>query len=723
MLNMNKLNGIVYIFALVLIPQLLSGQGYRLCDVHQHTTFTDGSYSMGRVFAVCDSMGLAWWANSEHGGISGRNGILSGLDTGKSINWDSSVSKGDSLREGQMWRWQTIRDFSYPYLVSERKKYPDRMIIQGLEWNVPGHEHASMAVVEQPDAVVRFEYQFDNNDKDISGGKAEGWEKSTAAGHAKTLEGLTWLQENYPTNSWVIPAHPERRGQWSIADFRDCNNIAPDVFFGFEGIPGHQRSPNRGEFSPQSNTYGGYTYGGAGWMTAKVGGVWDALLSEGRRFWLYSFSDFHSTHGDFYPGEYNKTNVYMPENNRIEHLADYLRSGNVFTVSGNLIDNLSFRINNHTMGETHFTANQQIVLSIEISQPKDAFPLHHVDLIEGVVGGYHLQGTPAYNADSVSTTRVIKRYLASKTPSGKIIINDIIIPASGHTYYRLRGTHHAPGTTGETDMNGNPLPDNTPNTSEKTLNDLWFYSNPIFVKQVNNAIEIVSHRGAIHLAPENTSASIRKALEHGTKWIEIDVRTSKDGVLYNFHDMILSRTTNGTGFFHQHTSQEIDRLDAGSWYSPEFAGEPVPRVADLLDSLKGKANVYFDVKDADLKQLIQLVREKGYTDKCFFWFGSLAKQREFLSLAPDLKIKVNASTVSRLKEWLEECYPVKPAIVETGIGNITHEFRSFCRSQGIRIMPIITGENTSRYRDAILLEADMINIDRPEVFQDMLLKF
>jgi glycerophosphoryl diester phosphodiesterase len=235
--------------------------------------------------------------------------------------------------------------------------------------------------------------------------------------------------------------------------------------------------------------------------------------------------------------------------------------------------------------------------------------------------------------------------------------------------------------------------------------------------------EIVVHRGANHLAPENTFASINKALEYGVQWIEIDVRASKDGVLYDFHDMVLNRTTDGTGFFHQFTSQEIDRLDAGSWFGPEFAGEHVPRVAELLDSLQGKANVYFDVKSGDLQQLIDMVREKGYADKCFFWFGTATRQREFLSLAPDLKIKVNAATAEQLQEWIDECSPVTPAIVETDVKSITPEFRSFCRTHGIRIMALILSDDTSSYRDAVLQEADMVNIDQPEVFREMLLVF
>ena len=58
-------------------------------------------------------------------------------------------------------------------------------------------------------------------------------------------------------------------------------------------------------------------------------------------------------------------------------------------------------------------------------------------------------------------------------------------------------------------------------------------------------IEVVVHRGANYLAPENTVPSALKALEHGATWVELDVRKSKDGVLYNLHDETLDRTTDG----------------------------------------------------------------------------------------------------------------------------------------------------------------------------------
>ncbi|MDR1919726.1 MAG: hypothetical protein LBQ65_08795 [Tannerellaceae bacterium] len=722
-----KKNLCIYLLSLFLIipAEHVCGQAnpsYRLCDFHQHTTFTDGSFSLSQVFAVCDSLGLAWWANSEHGGAAARNGLLSGLDTGVEVKWTREQIKGDKAASGNMWRWQSIKEYATPYILSHRKDYPSRVIIQGLEWNVPGHEHASMSVADNHEAVARFEYQFDENDTDIEGGQSQGWKKSQASGHAKTLEALAWLQENHPQTSWVIPAHPDRKSLWSIADFRDCNTIAPDVCFGFEGIPGHQKSIDRGEYALRNHTYGNHTYGGTGWMCARIGGLWDALLSEGRHWWIFSTSDFHNLRNDFYPGEYNKTYVYMPAAIEAKELASYLRSGNAFVVSGNFVNDLSFHINASAMGETCYTKDKEVTVSIEVSQPSGIKTplLHHIDLIEGVVGGYKIAGTADYQVDSVSTTRVIKRFDKLKFTNGKTSLSYTFSPVAGHTYYRLRGTHHPPGTAGETDAEGNPLPDNSPNTAEKVWNDQWFYSNPIFVKQAKTALEVVVHRGANRIAPENTLASIQKALEHGATWIEVDVRSSKDGVLYNLHDPSLNRTSNGKGLLKDFNSTEIDKLDAGSWFDPAFAGEQVPRIDEVLDFLKGKAKVYFDVKEADLAQLIRLVRDKGFTEDSFFWFGHLGRQREFIRLAPDLQIKVNASSVAKMKQWMEEC---KPAIVEVGVRQITPEFRAFCHSHGIKIMATILNHSAPSYHELLASEADMVNLDEPEAFEDWLQNF
>ena len=230
-------------------------------------------------------------------------------------------------------------------------------------------------------------------------------------------------------------------------------------------------------------------------------------------------------------------------------------------------------------------------------------------------------------------------------------------------------------------------------------------------------IEVVVHRGANDLAPENTVASADSALAHGAKWIEVDVRTSKDGVMYNLHDDILDRTTDGKGFIYDHNAAEIDLLDAGSWYDEKFRGLHVPTIAQMLDDLQGRAYVYFDVKQCDLTQLVQLVRDKGYTDRSFFWFGKEEMLREFVTLAPEMKVKVNAGDIERLEYWRTLC---QPAIVEVHADQLTPEFQQYCHEHGILTMVGAQGESLEDYRKAIETGADMINLDKPELFEQLL---
>jgi len=86
----------------------------------------------------------------------------------------------------------------------------------------------------------------------------------------------------------------------------------------------------------------------------------------------------------------------------------------------------------------------------------------------------------------------------------------------------------------------------------------------------------VAHRGAGKLAPENTLAAFKLGASHGYRMFECDVKLSADGVPFLLHDATLERTTNGRGLAGELPWQALSRLDAGSWHSPEFAGEALP---------------------------------------------------------------------------------------------------------------------------------------------------
>lgn len=119
----------------------------------------------------------------------------------------------------------------------------------------------------------------------------------------------------------------------------------------------------------------------------------------------------------------------------------------------------------------------------------------------------------------------------------------------------------------------------------------------------------VSHRGAAGTAPENTLAAIDEGHRLGAESVEIDVQLTADDQLVLMHDTTLERTTDVAEVFPgrdpynvgDFTLAEIGRLDAGSSFDPEFAGEPVPSLGRALDRLREHdMNLLLEVKNPEL---------------------------------------------------------------------------------------------------------------------------
>lgn len=545
--------------------------GYVKGDFHQHTTYTDGSNSIETQFYMCNKYGLDWWANSEHGGgyptdASGSLLIAPPFDKLDGKYFDSFTPNpiiGNNVMSGShqvMWRWQSLRDYSFNDIKRLRNTYSNRVILQSYEMNVPGHEHCSMGLIAnqfdaQPNCIplCEFEYKFDNSDNDTLGGKTQGWTKSANTGHAKALEAAAWLQSKYPTQSYLVFAHPERKKLYTAADFRDFNNAAPEVAFGFESMPGHQKSATRGEYTKTADGAG--TYGGCGIYAAKIGGLWDALLGEGRHFWLFASSDSHAvgsdaqmnTGGDFFPGEYQKNFTYVSDRTSAQSIIDGLRSGNTFVVEGDLIDSLNFTVNNAVMGQYVQSTNNTAVVKIIIRDPQNANynsyssyanpAVDHIDLISGNYTSKITPGTAEYSSAVNASTKVIARFDAvggvkdangltstkwTDIGGGVKQMTITISNITGNTYFRLRGTNIGLNVANQTDVNGNPLSDTLiANNAAEAFADLWFYSNPIFTgPSVSTPVELKSFGAQVN--NKTVKLSWSTATESNNRGFEVE---------------------------------------------------------------------------------------------------------------------------------------------------------------------------------------------------------
>ena len=111
--------------------------------------------------------------------------------------------------------------------------------------------------------------------------------------------------------------------------------------------------------------------------------------------------------------------------------------------------------------------------------------------------------------------------------------------------------------------------------------------------------EIIAHKGASGVAPENTIIAFQKALDLGVDMIELDVRHTMDEEIIVFHDSTLERTTNGRGSVERKTLAEIKELDAGSWFDLAYSDQKVPTLKEVLDLVDGRAKVLIEIKHMD----------------------------------------------------------------------------------------------------------------------------
>ncbi|HEY9089295.1 MAG TPA: glycerophosphodiester phosphodiesterase family protein, partial [Anaerolineaceae bacterium] len=150
---------------------------------------------------------------------------------------------------------------------------------------------------------------------------------------------------------------------------------------------------------------------------------------------------------------------------------------------------------------------------------------------------------------------------------------------------------------------------------------------------------VLAHRGASAFAPENTLAAFRRAVELGAHGVELDAKLSADGHIVVIHDQTVDRTTNGSGKVRQKTLAELRELDAGSKFRPAFAGETIPTLEEVLESVGRQCLVdveltnYASPFDPLPERAAALVRRMGLQAQVIFtsfFPGNLARARRVL---------------------------------------------------------------------------------------------
>jgi glycerophosphoryl diester phosphodiesterase len=159
---------------------------------------------------------------------------------------------------------------------------------------------------------------------------------------------------------------------------------------------------------------------------------------------------------------------------------------------------------------------------------------------------------------------------------------------------------------------------------------------------------VIAHRGSSNAAPENTHAAFARAVSDGADLIEFDIRMSRDGVLVVFHDRRLVRTTDGSGRVRDLPLSALRPLDAGAWFGRQFAGERIPTLEEVLESVPLRVGLNVEVKtdgdrrrnDAVAGELVRQLRARGGARRVLVSSFDHGVLRTLHTIAPDLPLGV-----------------------------------------------------------------------------------
>ena len=488
-------------------------------DHHIHTQYSrDAMHTVDKQVSKGTEYGLDWMVITDHGGTAHQKLSI---------------------------------DQITPDIKAARRVYGNTAIYQGLEWNVPGAEHATVILpptVSTVSILKQFELLFDGtvlaDAKKISNA-------NSSDGESYAVAGLKWLADQ--VSAGVIPMalmfanHPTRKGLDSPAEIRAWRDAAPGIALGWEGAPGHQAAgistksggpgSGRGYYDnafDEKYSFSGYrpndkenplrTYGGFDWATARVGGLWDSLLAEGKPWWITANSDSHqmfketlvggnltasgaldsaiynqtgkyanavdkgtpiTTYGDYWPGFYSRTIVSSISRSYVT-LMKAMKAGLILTTHGGIIDGADIRVTTSddvrgvtTGGRTFVTKGGSVTATITIdlaSRPNYGgfIPqLKKVDLISGPITG------PVTDQQTMfaPSTKVEKTFEIKQT-SGQVVLTYTYKNVGNSFYLRYRGSDGKKLAANGVDPMMDVLGDSDPWT------DLWFYSNPVFIDAI-----------------------------------------------------------------------------------------------------------------------------------------------------------------------------------------------------------------------------------------------
>lgn len=228
----------------------------------------------------------------------------------------------------------------------------------------------------------------------------------------------------------------------------------------------------------------------------------------------------------------------------------------------------------------------------------------------------------------------------------------------------------------------------------------------------HGGIYVIAHRGAHRDIPENTLAAYQQAIDLGADFVEIDLRTTKDGYFVSIHDRTVDKyVIDATeGNVRSFTLAQLKAMDIGSRISAKWKNERVPTLEEILQLCKDKIGIYLDLKDAEIEPVARAIQAKGM-QQSVVWCISPTQVAAVRAACPDCIPMPDPESEETLPAMLRE---TTPKIVAPVWRDFSSTFAAKCHSAGALVFVDERRSSEDNWQQALDWGADGIQTDAPE---------
>ncbi len=234
------------------------------------------------------------------------------------------------------------------------------------------------------------------------------------------------------------------------------------------------------------------------------------------------------------------------------------------------------------------------------------------------------------------------------------------------------------------------------------------------MRKPHNGTYVIAHRGAHHGMPENSLPAYQKAIDLGCDFVEIDVRTTKDGKFVSIHDSKIDDYVPGKkGRVNELTYDELRALDIGIKKGTQWEGTRIPSFEEILQLCQGKIGIYLDLKSAPVDKLVEIIKKYGM-ERDIIWYISASDSKDLNDLKancpeciamPDPGAKNN---IKAIKDKFNAC------ILATDMNQLGSDFVNLAHQNNIMVISDDKEGSKEEWKKMLDWKTDGIQTNKPE---------